>query len=362
MERSKGMISLFSLRLAANPHLPLRLTRELYSTSVFDVQEWFEKQKLNASLPESRWWRAKHWNDTFEIDRVLESVERLGLDAVLFNDPAFPPLLKSIFHPPKLVFVQGTLPQLPALTIVGTRHPSSYGLAITQSLVRETATKTNQGIAIISGLAYGIDAAAHRAALASHIPTVAILPSGHDRNVLYPPRHRALAEEILANGGALLSERPPLEKAAKHDFIIRNRLIAGFSLATLVVEAARKSGSLVTAQYALDFGREVLAVPGDITSAQSIGCHHLLRQGAGLCLEANDLLEALHLSTAPRPPRLDDEQSARLLDILSIPLHSETLAQRCFRPLPEVLAHLSRLALEGWVEEIDTDLWQKTQR
>lgn len=362
MERNKGMISLFSLRLAANPHIPLRLTRELTRTTAFDVHEWFERQKTTASLPEPRWQRAKQWNEAFNTDSVRESIERLALDVVLFNDPAFPPLLKTIFHPPKLLFVQGSLPRLPALTIVGTRHPSSYGLTVTQALVREVATKTNQGVAIISGLAYGIDAAAHSAALAAHIPTVAVLPSGHDRNVLYPPRHKSLAEEIIANGGALLSERPPHERAAKHDFIIRNRLIAGLGLATLVVEAARKSGSLVTAQYALDFGREVLAVPGDITSAQSIGCHHLLRQGAGLCLETNDLLEALRLSIAPAPPRPDDEQSARMLDSLSIPLHSEALAQRCFRPLPEILAHLSRLALEGWVQEIDTDLWQKTDR
>jgi len=217
-----------------------------------------------------------------------------SIKKITINDESYPTLLKQIFTPPKELYVLGNLEkeEKNPLAVVGTRLPSSYGKAICYSLVKELAAR---GITIISGLAKGIDGIAHEAALDAHGKTIAVLGSG--LNVLYPSIHKKLAEEIVTKGGALVSEYPPDTPPDHWQFPARNRIIAGLSQATLVIEAPKKSGALITAFFALNEGREVLSVPGEINKENSGGTNNLIKLGAKPVTQAQDVLEIFGLET-----------------------------------------------------------------
>lgn len=206
------------------------------------------------------------------------------------DDPRYPPLLRDLPDPPLLLYVLGNAELLadPQLAIVGSRNPTPPGR---DNAVAFANALAESGLTITSGLALGIDAAAHEGALLGKGPTIAVAGTGVDR--VYPASHRELAHRIVAGGGALISEfalgTPPL----KHQFPQRNRIISGLSLGTLVVEAALSSGSLITARQALEQGREVFAIPGSIHNPMAKGCHQLIRQGAKLVETARDVLEEL---------------------------------------------------------------------
>lgn len=224
------------------------------------------------------------------VDAALAWASEAGHHLVALTDPAYPPRLREIPDPPWLLFVHGDPARLsaPSVAIVGSRSASRSGLDNAHAFARALG---DAGQAVVSGLAVGIDGAAHGGALDTPGGTVAVLGTGIDR--IYPARHRALAAEIVARGGAIVSEvalgTPPL----KQNFPLRNRLIAGFAHGVLVVEAAPRSGSLITARLAAEFGREVFAVPGSIHSPLARGCHALIRQGATLVETAADVLAEL---------------------------------------------------------------------
>ena len=226
-----------------------------------------------------------------EVDNQLELCRKSGIQLICETDPAYPELLKTIYDPPGVLFVRGTL--MPedsvSLAVIGTRHASNYGERQAHRLVAEFV---QAGFSIISGLARGIDGYAHRAALDAKGRTVAILGHGLGLSV-YPPENAGLAREILESGGALMSEYLPLRPATTGTFPQRNRIIAGMTLGTVVIEAGKRSGTSLTAQYALDFGREVFAVPGPIDSRVSAGCHQLIRDGARLLESVEDVLQEL---------------------------------------------------------------------
>lgn len=206
------------------------------------------------------------------------------------GSPDYPPLLAEIPRPPPLLYVRGdpSILGLPQLAIVGSRNPTPGGR---DSAHRFAQFLAGHGFTITSGLALGVDGAAHSGALAAQGRTIAVMGTGIDR--LYPARHKVLAEQIVASGGALVTEFPPGQSARQSHFPQRNRLISGLSLGTLVVEAAAKSGSLITARYALQHGREVFAIPGSIHNPLARGCHSLIRQGATLVETAADIVEQL---------------------------------------------------------------------
>jgi DNA processing protein len=203
--------------------------------------------------------------------------------------PLFPALLAGIADPPAQLWLRGDPDVLatPCVAVVGSRAASSYGLQVAERLAADLA---HAGVTVVSGLARGVDSAAHRGAL-TRGRTIAILGSGVD--VIYPPEHAALADRIVGQGGALLSEFPPGSPPCRGHFPRRNRLISGIALAVVVVEASTRSGSLQTARFALDQGREVLAVPGSILGERFRGSHALLRDGAKLVESASDILEEL---------------------------------------------------------------------
>lgn len=232
----------------------------------------------------------QQWDVSAEADRLLRS----GITLVPLESKAYPVLLRELYDPPIGLYARGDLQSArsPTVAVVGSRKATPYGRTATNALVRPLAAR---GLTVVSGLAYGVDAEAHRATLAVHGHTIAVLGSGIDDASLYPRAHRGLAAEIVGEGGALVSEFPPGTGARAEFFPQRNRIIAGLSRAVIIVEAAAGSGALITARLALAENREVFAVPGPITSPLSEGTNRLLREGAAPALSADDILEALAL-------------------------------------------------------------------
>lgn len=227
------------------------------------------------------------------VPAAEKALAACGWRWVAAGDPEFPPSLETVSDPPLGVFVRGRLPGPQAVALVGSRRATAYGREVAEYLGKELA---RAGVWVVSGMARGVDGAAHRGALAAPGPTVAVWGSGPDR--VYPPEHAALAEEIAASGG-LLSEYPPGIPPLPQHFPERNRLIAALAKVVVVVEASERSGALITARLALDEGREVMAVPGSVFSRLSAGPNGLLRAGAAPVLCPADILEVLGVPPAP---------------------------------------------------------------
>ncbi|HZT68535.1 MAG TPA: DNA-processing protein DprA [Terriglobia bacterium] len=222
-----------------------------------------------------------------EAERELEAAERAGCHVVYYEHSAYPSLLRQISDPPLVLYVKGNVEALSGhcLAVVGSRRPSAYGLQVARKLARDLAER---GLVIVSGLARGIDSAAHHGALEANGKTIAVQGRGMDR--IYPSENKRLAERI-AESGAVISEFPMGTGPTPENFPIRNRIISGLSLGVMVVEASEYSGSLITARLATEQNREVFAVPGNITAAQSFGPNHLIKQGAKLVDEWMDVVD-----------------------------------------------------------------------
>ena len=271
----------------------------------------------------------------------------------------FPPLLSEIPDAPKSLYVRGALPspeEYKYLCVVGARAASQYGRRACMSLIGGLAGRP---ICIVSGLALGTDAQAHEAALDAGLPTVAVLPSGVDDSTIYPSTNRPLAIRILKAGGALVSEYEAGEKAARWTFPARNRIMAGLSHATLIIEASEKSGTLITARLALDYNREVLAVPHPLGAESGAGNNRLIRTGAALVRNSSDILEALGL-ISPNDPRepgqrelpLDvNEHERAILTALTEPLTRDELIERSELSAQHANIALSSLSIRGYIVE-----------
>ncbi len=287
----------------------------------------------------------------------IETAQRLGVTLLGWDHPAYPALLRRAYDPPPVLYVQGEVPPAdeatPAVAIVGARAASAAGRALARALGRDLAAA---GATVVSGLARGIDTAAHEGALQARGQTVAVLGSALDR--LYPRENASLAAAI-ARSGALVSEFPFGTEPHASNFPRRNRVLAAWSRAVVVVEAAARSGALITARCALDEGREVLAVPGHPSHRGAEGTNQLLKDGAALVRNAADVAAELGLELAPvaEGPRQDG-----LLDSLrpDVPVSLEELRERSGRALPQLLAELSRLEIEARVRRLPGPLYLRT--
>ncbi|HKT61494.1 MAG TPA: DNA-processing protein DprA [Gemmatimonadales bacterium] len=291
---------------------------------------------------------------------LVEACERIGARILIPDDPEFPQALRVIPDPPPVLFAMGDLGllQRPAVAIVGSRDHSAYG----QTVARATAAlAARAGLAVVSGMARGLDAVAHASALDANGATIGVL--GNGLGVIYPAANRALYERVLRHG-LLLSEFPPGERPHAGSFPRRNRLISGLARVTLVVEAAIGSGALITVDTALKQGRDVMAVPGPITSALSTGCNRLLRDGATPYLEPADLAQLFpdivfpaeqprDPSTGPKPlPDSLSRAERNVAQALGLePLSVDTLVQRVGGPVGQLLAVLCSLEVQGVVEQ-----------
>ena len=284
---------------------------------------------------------------------VLRRAADARARVVTLADPEAPAKLRHLALPPPLLYVRGTLPDAPAVAVVGARRASPYGLEVARWVATELVAA---GVTVVSGFALGIDAAAHRAALAAGGRTVAVLGCGID--VDYPRGHRGLGKEIAASG-ALVTEFPPGAEPVRWQFPVRNRLIAALAGACVVVEAAPRSGSLVTARLALEIGREVLAVPGRVTDELALGTNALVADGARPLLDPADVLEALGLEpparkgfpgTQPREPAGLDADAQTLWRACSEgSANAEALAARAGVDADRALAALLALELGGYL-------------
>jgi DNA processing protein len=289
-----------------------------------------------------------------DLDRLWEKITSQGIQILTWEDETYPPRLKEIEQPPPVLYLRGEL--LPedsfAVALVGTRRVTPYGRQITEELAGFLAAN---GITVISGLARGVDAISHSAALKAGGRSLAVLGSGVDR--VYPPEHRGLAEQMLGRGG-LLSDYAPGTAPDSANFPPRNRIISGLSLAVVVIEAGETSGALITAEFAAEQGREVFAVPGSILAPQSKGTNRLIQRGALPLLEPQDLLQALNLTRvgeqkAARKALPADAVEAQLLETLgSEPLHIDEIRNRSGLSVEKVSAALVMMELKGLVRQV----------
>jgi len=289
-----------------------------------------------------------------DLDAEVAKVSRLGAKIVTWDDADYPPQLKSIAALPPLLYVKGAFAPADqwAIAVVGTRRATAYGREVTRSLVSDLA---RSGVTIVSGLARGIDAAAHQAALDTSGRTLAVL--GHGIDFVYPPEHRQLAEQIIEHG-ALVTDYPVGTPPEGGNFPPRNRIISGLSLGVLVVEGAAPSGARITAEFAMEQGRDVFAVPGNILQRSSELPNTLIQEGAIPVLKVDDILEPLNLTMVAQHAEARevipaDETEAKLLQLLSAePVHIDDIQRATELPISQVSSTLALMELKGMVRQV----------
>ena len=301
---------------------------------------------------------------------ILDWASREGCRILTRTSPEYPPLLQEMYDPPLVLYARGQLKTLdrPCVAIVGTRRPTIYGLQMAQGIASDLGSR---GISVVSGLARGIDAAAHRGCIEGKGATIAVLGCGID--IVYPREHRQLTSKILENG-LLLSEFPPGTSPAPQNFPVRNRIISGLALGTLIIEASEYSGSLITARLAMEQNREIFALPGNLTTPQSFGPNFLIKQGAKLVQSWRDVVEELPpelrqeilIREDARPPAnaglelLSDDEN-RILDLLK--MDEATQFDKIFRGsgigISQISDLLLKLELGGWIRQLPGNLYVK---
>jgi len=320
---------------------------DAWQAGVSELREAGLEQKIVSAIAEQR--------RSISPDAEMERLQRLGIEALAWNDPRYPVRLKQIYERPPVLYIRGTLQEKDewSLGVVGTRRATTYGRQAAETIAGDLA---RQQITIISGLARGIDTVAHQAALAAGGRTIAVLPCPVDR--VYPAQNLRLAQSIRESG-ALISEYPPGMPIHREFFFRRNRIVAGMSLGVLVVEAGERSGALLTARNALDENREVFAVPGSIFSPYSRGANELIQQsGAKLVRDARDILTELNLTMVSEQVAVQqalpaDETELALLSCLSAePAHIDEIGRQAQLAPSAVSSALALLELKGLVRQV----------
>lgn len=299
--------------------------------------------------------------------RVLDWVSKKGYFVLTPDDPNYPETLREIFDPPCLLYSAGN-PEIlkePAVAVVGARRPTPYGRAVAERLARDLAAR---GLIVVSGMALGIDSIAHWGALAQG-KTIAVLGSGLDN--VYPRENKSLFRKI-ADCGAVISEFPPAMPPLAFHFPLRNRIISGLSLAVVVVEAAERSGSLITAGLALEQDREVMAVPGNVTSDLSRGCHWLIKSGAKLVETWEDVVEEFSMPLRERFLARQEEEKEKMPELSSEErkifdrlkpdelTHIDELVEAATASVSEILAILLNLELKGLIHQVPGKYFQRS--
>ena len=342
--------------------LKLHLTPGLGRVSLFKLHDYFGDFAAAAGAPARQWTAAglsDHIIDAFQsrpgsdFEQTLGRLEKLEVQLISFWDESYPALLRKIFDPPALLYLRGRLPTKDCFAIVGSRRATTSGLQLTHQIATGLA---EHDICIVSGLARGVDSAAHRGALAAGGATIAVLGCGIDR--IYPPDNTRLFLEIAVDN-AIISEYPPGTPPLAGHFPGRNRIISGLSRGVLIVEATENSGSLITGDFALEQGRELFAIPGPVQHPNSRGTNQLLKEGAQLVTDSSDILSALWPTAPPRSQRQRQERFTELLTepALSVyhqleeePRHIDEICRKCGLTPMDVSAILLDLELRGGVQ------------
>ena len=292
------------LALLRTPGIGLITANRLCRAAGSAARLWEERANISRMLPQATDRLQQcltNWDKQLpQAEAEADEARRRHISLLALTETDYPTWLKSLPDAPPVLFYKGTasLNAQPMISIVGTRHISEYGKDLCRHIVEQLAERLPQAT-IVSGLAYGVDVHAHRAALACGLPTIGVL--GHGLNHLYPPSHRDTANRMTEQGG-LLTEYPCATPVSRENFVQRNRIVAGLSQACIVVESARRGGALITARLAQDYGREVYACPGRLTDLHSEGCNRLIaRHGAAIFTSVDDLMD--DMGWAPRQPR-----------------------------------------------------------
>jgi len=317
--------------------------RQLWTGSFADFASKRLPEQLFILVDETR----KKVNPEKEMDKL----KKLAINTVTIKDKAYPEQLKEIADPPAVLYWRGNLADIqPSVSVVGTRKFTAYGQRATEYLVEPLA---KAGLTICSGLALGIDSLAHQAALQASGRTIAVLGSGLDR--IYPTNNRALADKILQKNGAIVSEYPLGTPPFRSNFPMRNRIVAGLSLGTLVIEAALQSGALITAACALDYNRQVFALPGSIYSDQSAGTNNLIKLGAKPVTQAEDILEEMNIVLDNRGKKdyvFASPQEEMIAKYLANPCDVDKLAKATKLDIATVNATLTLMEIAGSVRNL----------
>ncbi len=295
-------------------------------------------------------------------DQEWEKLEKEKIKIITIKDKNYPPLLSEIYDPPLVIYYKGNFGHEKlfdknevSLAVVGTRKCSPYGLQVAEEITKNLA---ENGLNIISGLALGVDTIAHKSALEKGAYTVAVLGSGIDEKTIYPPTNLNLAREIIEKNGAIISEHPYATPPLRHHFPLRNRIISGLSIGTLVIEAPYESGALITARSALDQNREVFAVPGNITSRNAEGPNNLIKLGAHLVTSGKDILEILNLkqiNIEPKSKKIiakSPEEEIILKFLSKEPIHIDKLSELSKLETAKLNSTLTLMEMENKVKNL----------
>lgn len=322
---------------------------------------WETLADTETALPDIRPQAIRALRDalpTLNPDRLWQELRSIGATPIGYTDDRYPTLLREIPDAPPILYVRGAYDWYashPMITIVGTRKPSAYGRQVVQDFARRLS---HAGCTVVSGLAFGVDGLAHEATLEAGGRTIAVIGSGVDDASIAPQSHLSLAHRIMKHDGAIISEFVPKTAVTVGAFPARNRIMAGMSPLTLVIEAGERSGTLITARLAIEYARDVCAVPGSIFAPGAAGCHQLIQRGAKLVTSIEDILEELPRlssetinSEAVTPALPADEQA--LFDCLSRePIHIDTIIIRTQRTASEITALLTLLEMKGLAKNI----------
>ncbi len=363
MTRTEAYLALNSVRLIG----PVRVRKLL---EVFESPEAILNQSaqrlagvegIGQAVAES----IRNWEREWDLGAELKRVEELGLKVIDQEDEAYPKALREIYDPPLVLYVKGEIRAVsrPGIAIVGSRHTSHYGLETAKKLAYQLGYA---GLTVNSGLARGIDTAAHQGVLAAKGKTAAVFGCSLDK--VYPPENAALAERIVEDGGVLLSEFPLGTPPDRQTFPMRNRIVSGLSRGVLVIEAGKDSGALITARMALEQGRTVFAVPGRIDQPFSRGCHQLIKEGAKLVEEVEDVLgefeflfpEVARPAERPAVEQLSDTER-KVFEVLGAEeLHVDTIIRKCGLPSGEVQSSLLRLEMRKLARQLPGRVYVRT--
>ncbi|MBU1037193.1 DNA-processing protein DprA [Patescibacteria group bacterium] len=328
-----------------------------FKASFLDFHDLKVSEKIAALIIENK--------KTLNPDKLIEQLDKEDIKIMTFFNEHYPTLLKEIYAPPLVLYYRGNDSALeklsskenwPTLAVVGSRKISNYGKTIMTEILAEII---REKVIIVSGLAMGVDSLAHQLTLDYHGQTVTVVGSGLAWDYLYPQANKKLTKDILKNDGLLFSEFPPFMQGLPANFPRRNRIISGLAQATLIIEASLTSGALITAKYALEQNREVLAVPGAINSSTSQGTNYLIQNGAKLVAGAEDIRQSLNLNFKEKKtindslPLQATDDELMILKILNIsPLHIDKIIENCTLETAQVNSLLLQLELKGWIKNI----------